>query len=103
MRGTAAVPDLADEDAALVVHSLHDRLPCLHFLVCMDAGSVRISVAVVRNGRCLADEQPASRGALRVVEDGVWLRDVVVRAAPCQRRKCNSAQSTVQLHSCSET
>lgn len=40
------MPDLADEDAALVVDGFHDRFPCFDVLLRPDSGGVRVAIAI---------------------------------------------------------
>lgn len=78
MGSAPSVPDLADEDAALVVHSFDDGFPRLHLLVGVDAGCVRVAMRSLGDSRGLRDEKPAFRRALPVVDRGVRPRHMVV-------------------------
>lgn len=78
MGSAPSVPDLADEDAALVVHCFDDGFPPLHMLVGVDAGCVREATRSLGDYRGLRDEKSAFRRALPVVDRVVRLRHMVV-------------------------
>ena len=64
MRDAAAMPDLAEEDSALVVHCFHNRLPGFYLLIRPDSGGVRVPVAIFRDTSGFGDEEPARCGPL---------------------------------------
>lgn len=85
MRETACMCDLAEENRAFVVHSLHNGLPRFHLLLRPNAGGIRKAVAVLRDPSAFRDEKPTRRGTLRVVDSDVRLRHAVGRAGSRQR------------------
>jgi hypothetical protein len=89
--------DLAEEDAALVVHTFDDRFPGFDLLLRPDGGSVRKSVALARDAGAFRDEKPARCGALCVVEPVVRVWDAAKRAGSCQRGQHYSATTTSQI------
>ncbi len=100
---TAAVPELAEEDGALVVDGLDNGLPSLRLLLGPDSG--RVGEALVSDGNTCGfrDDQTSRCCTLWVVQSCMWLRNRVVWAASRQRRhhhseKQKDPQSREPLH-----
>ena len=92
-RGDApSVPELHEDLAALRVHGLGHRLPRLRLRVGPDAGDTHVPDRLGRDAGRLRDQQPALRGALRVVLHvrvvGAQLR---LRAAVASERRQHDA------------
>ena len=82
MRHAASVPNLAEEDASLGVHGLHNGLPRKDLLRSPDAGDMWIPDPRLRHGSGFCDEKTTFGCALRVVKSGVLRLRHIVKCRP---------------------
>jgi hypothetical protein len=93
VRVAARVPKLAEENAALGVHGLHDGLPSTDLLLRPNAGHVWVPDPSVGRASGFRNEETTLSCALGVVQSGsIALRHMVVRsAAPGERSQHHPA------------
>jgi len=84
------VPNLAEEDTAFGVDGIDDGFPCFDLLFRPYPGRFRVALSGVGNSGGFGDEKAAVGGSLRVIEDGVGLRNVLVGPLSGERSQDNS-------------
>ena len=72
------MPNLAEENSTLLMHTFDDRLPGFHLVFGPYTWSAGIPLGSLRDPSGLADQEATSRGPLGVVEGDVLARKVVV-------------------------
>jgi hypothetical protein len=102
VRVAATVPKLAEENAALGVHGLHNGLPSTDLLLRPNAGHVWVPDPSVGRASGFRNEETTLGCALGVVQRGsLALRHMVVRsAAPGERSQHHPAihhRATLQI------
>jgi hypothetical protein len=53
------MPHLNDNPAARRMHGIGHTLPALDRFLGIEAGNICVTLALMRNGRCLSDDQPS--------------------------------------------
>jgi len=92
------VPNLTEEDAAFGVNGVDDGFPCFHVLSGPYAGRVRVALSGVGDSGGFGDEKAAVGGSLRIIEDGVRLRNVVVGPLSGEWRQHHSVREVESPH-----
>jgi hypothetical protein len=68
VRGTPAVPQLAEKDSTLVMYRLDDGAPCVQLLRAPDAGGARVAYGGGADISALRNEQRALARALTIYD-----------------------------------
>jgi hypothetical protein len=86
MGDAADMPELEVDVSALGVNRLGDLFPAGHLLGGVDAGGVRIAIAVGGDGGCLGDDEDG-RGALGLILDVEFMRHMTLGSPATRERR----------------
>uniref|UniRef100_A0A2P2MHL9 Uncharacterized protein MANES_18G120400 n=1 Tax=Rhizophora mucronata TaxID=61149 RepID=A0A2P2MHL9_RHIMU len=92
------MPNLTEEDTTFGMNSIYNRSPCLNLLFGPNTRSIRIALSSIRNPSCFSDEETSFSCSLRVIQDGMWLRDILEGSTPCQWRQDNPVRKVETRH-----
>ena len=78
----ANMPQLQEEFSTLVMDCLHDRLPCLNLLLCVDAWRLRVPVHKVKQVRWEGGQESSGKRAFNGL-DNIVQTMVTLFTHPC--------------------